>query len=65
MGKTLKMLLPFFQESAITQTFWVKKYVNLVHLYCNRRFMGGFYSAFGPKVKIFGCRQNAWFFKKN
>ena len=64
MGKTLKKLLPFFQDSAITQTFWVKN-VSLVHLYLNRRFMGGFYSAFGTKVKRFGCRRNAWFFKKN
>ena len=43
----------------------VEKYVNLDNLYLNRRFMGGFYSEFGTKVKRFGWRRNAWFSRKN
>ena len=38
--------------------------MNLVNLYLNRRFMGGLYSEFGPKVKRFGWRRNAWFQEK-
>jgi len=43
----------------------VEKYVNLDNLYLNRRFMGGFYSEFGTKVKRFGWRRKAWFLRKN
>ena len=42
-----------------------KNSLNLLHLYLNRRLMGGFYSEFSPKVKRLGWKQNVWFSRKN
>ena len=58
MGKTVERTLLLFQERAIISAFWVKNGLNLRYLYLNRRFKGGFYSEFSPKVKRFGCRRN-------
>ena len=64
-GKNVKKAIAFFSGKCHNSDILGKKYASLVNLYLDRRFMWGFYSAFGPKVKRFGCRRNAWFFKKN
>ena len=64
-GKNHKNELLTFSQKCHKSEILGKKYVNLLQLYSNRRFMGGFYSVFSLKLNRFGWRQNAWIFTNN